>query len=400
LRKKILFVAEAVALAHVSRPLVLARAAQQTGHDVVFATDERDHWLLRDDTLAVRSIHSMSPQRFLGAIARGSPLIDYATLRAGVDEDLRLIESVRPDLVIGDLRLSLSVSARLAKVPYVAICNAYWSPFWRDAQFDAPPLAATRLVPLRAANALFQLVRPLAFAWHARPLNRVRREFGLTALPLDMRYVYTDADHVLYADAAEMFPLRNAPSTHRFLGPVIWSPPTERPAWWHRIAQDRPIIYVTLGSTGDPRQLPAITATLAKRSVCVMVATARRIDPGALPSNVFSAAYLPGDAAARMAALVICNGGAPTSQQALAAGVPVLGIATNLDQVLNMQAVTRTDAGLALRGDRTSAADVDRAAGRIMNDASFTTAAGTVATTFARYDTTARLGAFLSELFE
>ena len=379
---------------------MLARAAQQMGYDVVFATDERDHWLLRQDTLHVRSIHSISPAQFLGAIAQGSPLFDYETLRAYVDEDLRLIENVRPDLVIGDLRFSLSVSARLANVPYVAISNAYWSPYWRGAQFDAPPLASTRRVPLTVANALFKLVRPMAFGWHARPLNRVRRDFGLRALRFDMRYVYTDADYVLYADADEMFPLTDAPPTHRFLGPVIWSPSMQWPAWLHRIPQDRPVIYLTLGSTGDPRQLPAIAATLAERPVCLIVATAGRIDPGSLPPHVFSAPFLPGDAAARMATLVICNGGAPTSQQALAAGVPVLGIATNMDQLLNMQAVSRTGAGLALRGERTSAAEVDHAAGRIMDDASFTAAAGTIATTFARYDTAARLGALLSELFQ
>ena len=400
MRKKILFVAEAVALAHVSRPLVLARAAQQMGYDVVFATDERDHWLLREEALHVRSIHSLPPERFLGAIAQGSPLFDYETLRANVDEDRRLIDGVRPDVVIGDLRFSLSVSARLANVPYVAISNAYWSPYWHGAQFDAPPLTATRRVPLAVANALFRAVRPMAFAWHARPLNRVRRDFGLRALPFDMRYVYTDADHVLYADAAEMFPLTDAPPTHRFLGPVIWAPSTPWPAWLQRIPQDRPVIYMTLGSTGDPRQLPAIAATLAKRRVSLIVATAGRTDPASLPADVFSAAYVPGDAAARMAALVICNGGAPTSQQALAAGVPVLGIATNMDQVLNMQAVSRSGAGLALRGERTRASDVDRGAARMMDNPSFATAAGTVAATFARYDTAARLGAFLSELFQ
>lgn len=398
--KKILFVGEAVALAHVSRPLALARVAQRLGYDVTFATDERAGWMLQQDTLRVERVRCIPADRFLGAIAKGAPLFDYATLRAYVDDDLRLIDRVRPDLIVGDLRFSLSTSARLAKVPYAAISNAYWSPYLRDDRFDAPPLAAARRVPLPIANGIFNLIRPVAFAWHAAPLNRVRRDRGLPLLPWDMRYVYTDADHVLYADAQEMFPLGDAPRTHRFLGPVTWSPNVPRPPWWHRVPHDRPIIYLTLGSSGNAEQLPEIVHALAAHPVSVILATAGHSRPGVLPTNVFSAEYLPGDDAARMAALVVCNGGAPTSQQALAAGVPVLGIATNMDQMLNMRAVVRSGAGIALRGDRMNGADVDAAVGRIMADSSLATAARSMATIFARYDMAERLRAFLLESLE
>jgi UDP:flavonoid glycosyltransferase YjiC (YdhE family) len=71
-----------------------------------------------------------------------------------------------------------------------------------------------------------------------------------------------------------------------------------------------------------------------------------------LPDNVHIADYLPGEQAAQRSRLVICNGGSPTSQQALAAGVPVLGIAGNLDQYLNMAGVVRSGAGMLLRSDR------------------------------------------------
>jgi UDP:flavonoid glycosyltransferase YjiC (YdhE family) len=51
---------------------------------------------------------------------------------------------------------------------------------------------------------------------------------------------------------------------------------------------------------------------------------------------------------------VICNGGSLTCQQALAAGVPVLGIASNMDQFLNMEALTKAGLAAMLRADRLS----------------------------------------------
>ena len=46
---------------------------------------------------------------------------DAETLKRYVDADLAIIRQAQPDLIIGDFRLSLSVSARLAGVPYATI---------------------------------------------------------------------------------------------------------------------------------------------------------------------------------------------------------------------------------------------------------------------------------------
>ena len=55
-----------------------------------------------------------------------------------------MIREVEPDVVVGDFRLSLSVSARVAGVPYLAITNAYWSPYARQ-RFPLPELPVVRM---------------------------------------------------------------------------------------------------------------------------------------------------------------------------------------------------------------------------------------------------------------
>ena len=59
-----------------------------------------------------------------------------------------------------------------------------------------------------------------------------------------------------------------------------------------------------------------------------------------------------------LADLVVCNGGSLTTQQALAAGKPVLGIASNMDQFLNMGPIEAFGAGITLRADRVSASAI------------------------------------------
>src|SRR5688500_19493669 len=85
----------------------------------------------------VHEIHSVSVAEFLSRLAHGRPLYDLATLRRYVSDELRLLERVRPAVVVGDFRLSLAVSARLLHVPYLMLANAYWSPYARP-KFELP----------------------------------------------------------------------------------------------------------------------------------------------------------------------------------------------------------------------------------------------------------------------
>lgn len=396
-RKKILFIAEAVTLAHVGRPLALAQALDRQRFDLHFACTDGYDFCFKDHDLVRWRIRSIPSERFLRALAAGQPVYDAATLAGYVEDDLRLLKAVQPDLVLGDFRLSLSVSARLQQVPYVALVNAYWSPYVRQ-HYTVPSLPLTRLLPIALANALFRLVRPLAFAAHTAPLNAVRRQYGLAPLGNDLRRIYTDADYTLYADIPDLFPASGLPSHHSYLGPVIWSPPLPPPDWWGALRDDRPIVYVTLGSSGQGALLAQVLRVLAPLPVTVLAATAGNVELASLSPNSYIAPFLPGEAVARRAALVICNGGSPTSQQALAAGVPVLGIAGNLDQFLNMHGIVAAGAGALLRADRFSAARLERTVKILLEHKEPRDNARKIGQAFARYHASERLAALLERL--
>jgi UDP:flavonoid glycosyltransferase YjiC (YdhE family) len=255
---------------------------------------------------------------------------------------------VQPDVIVGDFRLSLAVSAELAAVPYIALSNAYWSPYSHQ-KYVVPELPLTRILGTTLGQWMFSLGRPFAFALHCLPMHRLRRSYGLPSLGFNLRRVYTHADYTLYADIPELFLMRRSPSSHRFIGPVVWSPKDPLPNWWHSVPQDSPIVYVTLGSSGNASLLPELIAALGEVDVTALVSTAGKPVPASAPDNVYLAAYLPGEEAVKLASLVICNGGSPGTHQALIQGVPVIGVANNLDQYLNMAAIEKAGAGRLLR---------------------------------------------------
>ncbi len=360
-RRKILFFCEAVTLAHVARPLALAAALPADRFEVSIACNARYSRFLQESAATILPLQSISSEAFLAALATGSPVYDLPTLRDYVRADLALIDQARPDLIVGDFRLSLSVSARLRKIAYAGISNTYWSPFYRYQAFPMPVLPISRVLPLALARLLYEIGKPFVFPGHCKPLNTLRMENGLAPLRSDLRRVYTDADFMLFADDPVLFPTDNSPAAHHRLGPVPWSPAIPEPASWNQIDAGKPTIYLTLGSSGAASVAESAFAALSQLDINLIVAAPAATMPTSARAHVFQSDYLPGEQAARRADLVVCNGGSPTSQQALAAGVPVIGICGNLDQFMNMAAIVRQGAGTIVRGDRVNAGRLNSA---------------------------------------
>lgn len=378
-RRTILWVAEAVTLAHVARPLAALRTVDAARWQSVIAADLRVRHHFTGISARFHPLPTIDPDDFLHALRRGAPVYDTPTLHRYVDADLSLLREAQPDLVIGDFRLSLAVSARLARIPYATIASACWSPHYRPPRWPVPALTLTRSLPLPVAHALFRAARPIAFQRHAVPMNRLRREYGLPVVHGDVRDVYTDADYVLYTDLPELFPAGPLPANQWFVGPALWEPAPSAPWSWPDTAEGHARVYVTLGSSGAAELLPKIIEALRTMPVAALVATAWRAGPLPAAPNVRVAASLPGIEVAKSASVVVCNGGTLTCYQALSAGVPVVGIPSNLEQFLTCDAVERVGAAVTVRADRFSTAAFRIALDRALNDASVRRNAGEVA---------------------
>jgi UDP:flavonoid glycosyltransferase YjiC (YdhE family) len=377
--------AESVTLAHLARPMVLAQALQAQWQ-VALACAPAYREFANHSGLELLPLESVTPAQFRSAVDRGTRFYSAPTLRRYVANDLALIKTYQPDLIVGDFRLSLSISARIAGIPYAAISSAHWSPYYRRAAYPMPVLPLTRMLGAGVGRFFYRYVSPLAMAYFCRPFNQVRREYGLPELGNDLRPFYTDAEQVFYTDIPELYPTDDLPAHHHYIGPTIWEPPVELPSWWDKLDEHEVLAYLTLGSSGDSALLPRILGVLGTLPGISLVAAAGAKVAGVLPSNIRLADYLPGTLAARRSRFVICNGGSLTAQQALLAGVPVIGICSNMDQFLNMEALVACGAGITLRADEVSPHVLASAIQRVLGEADFRHAALRMQAALSHYD--------------
>jgi len=397
-RKRILFMSEAITLAQMVRLVTLARSLPRDGYEVHFASSQFPDYVFEGLQAHRWPIWGLSPKTAMARVASGKRLYSRRVLRRYIESDLHVLRAVSPDLVVGDLRWSLAVSAPTCGVPLASLINAYWSPFAVRSGFPLPDHPMVRILGEQMAAKYFPRALPWVFAHFAAPLNAERRRAGLPEIG-SLLEVLTFGDHVLYADPPELVPMTSTPSNHHFLGPIVWSAPGLLPKDWGARA-DRVPIYVTQGSSGPARCLPIIAEALASMPVDVLLATAGRDQTGRLPDHVRVVPFVDGHAACARARLVIHNGGSSTGYQALAAGTPVIGIPSNLDQYLASERIDLCGAGLSLRSGTLTEKRVQDAVQRILSENTFATAASAMATTFARHTAASSFRGFVAGLFD
>ena len=386
-------------MAHFVRPLALAETLDPSEYDVHFYAPPRFAGHLRNKSFTVGELRTMPGEQFLANIAKGSPMFPADVLREYVRQDRELIRAIRPDLTIGDMRLSLPISARLESALFAVMINAYWSPYAKRHSI-IPEVPLTRVIPPRLLDPIYKLSEPMAYKLHVSQMNRVRKEFGIDSLPPDLRRMYTDGDHVLYPDIPEFIPTSGLPKNHHYVGICQWAPSAPKPDWWERMLGDaKPKVFVSLGSSGPLKALPALLTALSKLPVSVLLATSGR-DMATAGSATYVGGLLPFTETAAVSDVVVSHGGSGGLYPAIAAGTPVLGIPSNADQQLSTAFLKDSGAGLGVRVEEVSVRRLQRTLERLLFERQFREAAKRWQSVYARYDSGVLFREFLGKALQ
>ncbi|MCB0392767.1 MAG: hypothetical protein KDD58_15865 [Bdellovibrionales bacterium] len=346
---KILFFAEAVTSAHLFRPFWFAEKLANEGYEVHLATTQTHSLLSNNSSVNIHYLHGgLSSEVFLNSIRKGQIPFNKNVIAHNLKQDFGLIEQIKPDVVIDDFRLSLSIASEKLKLPHLTINNITWSPYFESDPQIVPDIDVVQKFGVKMGGFLFKNLKSIFEKKILDPFNKIRKIEKLSAIDSIFK-LYTSGAKVGYLDLIQFASGIDLPENHRFLGPLLFSFPSPLPEWWEKIDKTKPLVYVSLGSSGRSDLLPEIIRAFELTKYQVIVSTSGKklnINP---TKNIYLTSYIPDDKVLPYCQLYVGNGGSGGAQQALAANVPMLFLPDNYDQWLYSTMLEKLDLARILR---------------------------------------------------
>jgi UDP:flavonoid glycosyltransferase YjiC (YdhE family) len=372
-------------LSHTSRVLEVALQLRSLGHDVTFAASGEYTRLATDKAFEVEPVDTLDPEHTLACSRSGRVnWWDLPQLQQHVEADREIFRKLRPDLVLGDFRLSLATSAELEDIPYAVILNGSWTDYY-TARVRAPEhLVVTRILGRRLTTWLLPSVKRHILQADARPFRKLRAQLGLE--PRGNMWDQWRGDITLIADTPEYAPTEDLPDSFHYIGPIVWEPDVAVPEWLDELDPERPVLYVTMGSTGNPKFFHDVVELFAGSDYQCMLTLAGLTSLPSVPDNFFVCDYAPGSVLMQKADVAICQGGNGTIYQAMRAGVPLIGVPTMHDQEFNLDRVVELGVGLHLSELSFRPEHLQRAVETVLSTPSFRENARKQSAVLAGYD--------------
>ena len=302
-------------------------------------------------------------------------MLDVRFVRANVQAYQRLVDDVRPDVVL-DLWNPLAVmAARSRGVPVASLIQA-----------DAHPASG---------GFRWWTPRPPALPDPVPVVNEVAADVGLPAVAKVADWCVGDVTLVTGTPRTDPLP----PEVDvTYVGALLWEQPADRlPPAVQRLPADRPIVWVYSGNPSYGRAgrsmdslvvLEACVAALGGQDLTVVLTTGhhelpRHLQP--LPTGFHHESWVPGLPMARRSDLLLHHGGYGSCQTGFWAGTPAVVLPTFSERESNARRVAALGAGelvpVATGRDHVKTVDEQRlrdTVRRVLDDPRYAAAAAAV----------------------
>jgi UDP:flavonoid glycosyltransferase YjiC (YdhE family) len=325
--KKILFFPIEVGIAHIARSLTIAEKLLKDGHDIYFALPKRK-----------QSLYASSPVRFIdipGLIEKDSMQMlsyfkDKNRIRTYVEDELRLVKSIKPDIIFVDFRISALVTVAVSKLPAYFITGSSGVPF------------GGYIPNVGLPDWLHRLIMPMLNKWiwktkkaYIDTLVTVAKEYNPHITISDL----VDNPTYIIPESPKYLPYVRPNLKIHYTGPLHWEGfKNKPPEWLSKIHPNGKTIYLSFGGTGfDKEKLINLASELVDKGYIVVVSASSiaKVDEFPKKKNLYVAQYLPGLEISKRVDIVVCHGGIGTLMHALLAEKPTISIPFNPDQFIH-----------------------------------------------------------------
>lgn len=362
--KRFLMLPSVIGRSHLTRLVLIALELKQRAAEVAFGFKEKNK-ILEHYEFKVFPVSDVVVTDFSSNVFAAYP---PSFIEQCVKDELKVIETFKPDAIVGDFRLTAAISSKVAKIPYISVVNGYITDYFDPVDVMIPK--DTRPFDHKVASIASKAIQQVQKRKLAAPFRAVAQKYGLKKLV--SLYDFLTGNLNLIADLPEYCPLENLPRNFRYIGLLIWEGLNDTVLdYLKNLSSSKKLIYATTGNTGKETFIQlVIDAFKNDTSYEVVLTTGAFIHPDAVPniSNIHVASFIPGSEILKQSQAVIHCGGNGTTYQAMSQGVPAVVIPFNNDQTINAWLIKRHKVGIPLSTSELTGDQVKLAVNKALAD--------------------------------
>jgi UDP:flavonoid glycosyltransferase YjiC (YdhE family) len=378
--KTLIFAVAGYNLAETSRHIEIARACSKQFNITFMSYGGKFESLIEEEGFELKKMEPRLTREKLDRlrlVLSGETLntVGYLSrkeLEPRVENEIKLFNEIQPAAVLTGWCLSVTISTRAAKVPFVNVLHStsiteYYEAglqSWPD-RSDFPFLRrffTEEKMNNWVSKLVLKLDRP------AKPYNVVGEKYGIKRFSNFIELI--EGDYVLLADIPEWVGLPKVRPHLRYIGPLPARIDREIPEEVAKMPKDKPIVYFAMGSSGKPKLIEEIITGFKGKPYHVIAPVKSNIRDLNLeiPPNVVVTGFLPAHRVNPMADISVIHGGQNTVMNACLSGTPIVGVGMHPEQQANLDACVRKGFAIRLNKKRVTASAVLEAIDKLLHD--------------------------------
>lgn len=340
-------------LSHYLRCIELANSIRDT-HRVLFAGSPKYNSFIEQHDYEHFDCENYNAEEMIDCASRFDfSWINESSIERIMLSQVKCINELKPDLVIGDGVNTLKMAAEITGVKFISLMNGYMTKHYslvRDVPSGHPAAKYSKQIPPEIYSTIIRFAESLAFRQVHKPFKRTRKKYKLKKLRIFPDEMEGDINLIL--DLHELFPQKQLPANYVMTGPLFYSGNDSS----EYIKSERPVILVSMGSSGNWKGVAFLNDEVFSAYHIIAAGDHERVLKA---DHVTHYSFISGDNTWKDVRLVICHGGNGTVYQALSRGIPVLCRTYLFEQEYNARRVEAMGLGKCIN-DVSSAESLKR----------------------------------------
>lgn len=264
--------------------------------------------------------------------------INYKNIFQEFSKLFSIIKEIKPDLVISDSNIFVSLVCEYLELPHISLMNSYMTNYFLDRYTDLNYLNRSIRIFLRILSKFISVEKmsdmmkkgeQIYLKKFHRPFRIFRGKYGLKMK--NNLFEEFEGDEVFLLDPKEIFPI-SGNSKVKIIGPIYYhSDSVEDESFVINTEEnDKPNILITLGSSGDIRKFLFLERLNLTKFYNVVI-----LGESSFQLNISGAQKIKFANISKLSNyidVVICHGGNGTVYSFLSKGVPSIMIPSHIEQ--------------------------------------------------------------------